>query len=75
MSGYVVSKGGTFGTVSRQYVTEDGVPMVVICWGPLGWITPVREDECKQLRSGYQSEAQAEAAAWLATLADERSEP
>ncbi len=63
---YVVSKGGTFGTIRRWYTTEAGVPMVVIEWGPLGWLTPVPESECKRLSSRWESEALAEARAWLA---------
>lgn len=64
--GYVVSAGGTFGFVQRRYTTEDGVKMVVIRWGPLNWLTPVRADEIKKLDSSYQAYAKAQAEAWLA---------
>lgn len=70
MTGYVVSKGGTFGVVHRSYLNEAREPCVVITWGPLGWITPVRESDCKQLRSSYESEAWAEAMTWLAMHGD-----
>jgi hypothetical protein len=70
MTGYVVSKGGTFGVVQRSYLTEDRVPCIVVSWGPLGWVTPLREEDCKQLRSSYESEARAEAMAWLALHGD-----
>ena len=65
MFGYVVSKNGTFGVVKRTYTTESGEKMVVIQWGPLGWITPVSESECKQLKSPYESIARKEAEEWL----------
>jgi len=65
MSGFIVSKGGTFGTVQRRYMTEEFVPMVVIEWGPLRWVTPVREADVKRLESPYESEAREEAEAWL----------
>lgn len=45
MTGYVCSKYGTFGVVEREYLTTEGVEMVLIKWGPLSWITPVRKDE------------------------------
>lgn len=64
---YVISRGGTFGVVSRRYVTEAGEPMVVIRWGPLGWLTPVREQDTRQLSSPYEAEAQQEARRWLET--------
>lgn len=38
---YCVSKGGTFGRVSRRYFSEDGKELVLIAWGPKGWLTPV----------------------------------
>lgn len=67
MTGFVVSRYGTFGYVEREYHTEAGVPMVVIEWGALGWITPVPVSECKQLRyTRWEGEARAEAEAWLA---------
>jgi len=65
MRGYVVSKGGTFGVVQREYLTDSGVRMIVIRWGPLGWITPVEKNACKNLASGYESEARKEAEEWL----------
>lgn len=60
---YVVSAYGTFGTVEREYVTEGGEPCVVIRWGPLRWLTPVRARDCKRVQS------RAEARAWLEELA------
>lgn len=68
--GYVVSAGGTFGIPEREYKTEDGTEMLLICWGPLRWLTPVRADEVKQLRSNYEAEAELEARAWLAARAE-----
>jgi|GEM_PF-6833083 len=65
--GYVVSRAGTFGTEQRSYENADGVHMVVIRWGPLGWLTPVPYADVKRLRSSFESEARAEAEAWLAT--------
>jgi hypothetical protein len=35
--------------------------MVIIRWGPLGWITPVYERDTHELLSPYESEARAEA--------------
>ncbi len=61
MAGYVVSKGGTFGTVKRTYRNDAGVPHVVVRHGPLGWLTPVPESEIMQLSSRYESEALLEA--------------
>lgn len=69
MSGYVVSRGGTFGVVHRRYHNEEGEPMVIIRWGPLGWLTPVFERDVKNLSSSFQSEARKEAEAWLDSLA------
>jgi hypothetical protein len=63
--GYVITKGGTFGVVVREYTSERGAPCVVIRWGPLGWITPVEAADCYQLRSSYESEARIEAERWL----------
>lgn len=68
MRGYVVSKGGTFGVVQREYLTESGVWMIVIRWGPLGWITPVEKKACKSLISKYQKGARKEAEEWLEAL-------
>lgn len=65
MGGYVVSIGGTFGVVHRRYASEDGVPCVVIRWGPLGMLTPVKEEDVKFLRSSYEKEARQEAEEWL----------
>jgi hypothetical protein len=69
--GYVVSRGGTFGIAKRNYTTESGEDCVVIQWGPLGWITPVRARDCKQLASSYEREAREEAEAWLNSLPKE----
>ena len=65
MSGYVVSRGGTFGVVSRQYRNENGDKMLVIKHGPLQWVTPVYESDCYFCKSAYHSEALAEAMEWL----------
>ena len=65
MRGYVVSKGGIFGVVEREYLTESGVEMLVIRWGPLGWLTPVEKSSCKNLSSRYEAEARKEAGEWL----------
>jgi hypothetical protein len=67
-SGYVVSKGGTFGVVQRKYTTDNKVKMVIIRWGRLGWVTPVKEESCKFLSSPYELEARKEAEKWLKTL-------
>ena len=64
MSGYVVSRGGTFGVVSRMYRNSNGELCLVIRWEPLGWLTPVAAADCKQLQSSYESEARAEAEEW-----------
>lgn len=69
--GYVVSKGGTFGAIERCYMTGDGKEALVIRWGPLRWITPVLEADCKRLRSPYESEAKTEAEAWLRENGDD----
>lgn len=69
MIGYVVSKDGTFGTAHRCYRNEDGEPMVVIRWGPLGWLTPCFHRDVLVLKSSYESEALKEAEEWLAELA------
>ena len=61
MSGYVVTRGGTFGRVVRTYRNEDGVPMCVIQWGPLNWITPVYAADVFALSSKYESKARQEA--------------
>jgi len=68
--GYVVSKYGTFGTVRRVVQScETGENVVVIEWcGPLNWISPVAEKDCKYLSSRYGGEAREEAKAWLASL-------
>ena len=65
MYGYVVSRGGTFGTVHRSYLNEAGRACILIQWGPLAWLTPAYESDCKQLRSSYESEARLEAEQWL----------
>lgn len=61
---YIVSRGGTFGTVHRSYRGEGGCEMVIIRWGRLRWLTPVRRDECRLLQSSYESEARDEAERW-----------
>jgi hypothetical protein len=63
--GYVVSRYGTFGVEHRSYTNESGVRMVVIRWGPMGWLTPVLESEVHRLRCSFESEARAEAEAWF----------
>lgn len=68
---YVVSKGGTFGVLEREYITEDGVPMVVIRWGPLGWLTPVSKEKVRVLfHLCWESEARNEAVAWVRAETD-----
>lgn len=61
---YMVSKGGTFGTLHRSYRADDGAEMCIIKWGPLGWLSPVRRDDVLMLKSAYESEARAEAEQW-----------
>ena len=68
--GYVVSRGGTFGVVEREYLTEDGVPMAVIRWGPLGWLTPTRVEDIKQLSSRFEAEAREQALKWLTEIGE-----
>ena len=65
MRGYVVSRGGTFGVVSRQYRNENGDSMLVIKHGPLQWVTPVYESGCHFCKSAHYSGALAEAVEWL----------
>jgi len=65
---YVISKGGTFGVTERLYATEAGEKMILIRWGPLGWLTPVPDRECQVLKSRYESEAVPEALEWLAKI-------
>jgi hypothetical protein len=66
------TKSGTFGTVDRNYTTDDGVRMVLVRWGALGWLTPAPEAECKQLASRYESEAKDEARAWVRAQEESR---
>lgn len=67
--GYVVSRGGTFGVVTRRYRSDlTGAPMCVIKWGPLGWLTPVEEVDIYWLASPYEALARREALMWLAQL-------
>jgi len=42
--------------------------MVIIRWGPLGWITPVKKKDCKPLASRYEAKALKEAEEWLRAL-------
>lgn len=72
MRGFVVSKAGTFGTVERCYRNEEGEPMVVIRWGPMGLLTPCFQRGVKQLSSSYQPEARKEAEGWLEDLEGHR---
>ena len=66
MNGYVVSRGGTFGTVVREWVSAlTGKEMLLIRWGPLRWVTPVNKEDVKQLASSYEAVAWQEAKAWL----------
>lgn len=63
---YVVTREcGLFGTVVREYIAGSGEPMVVIRWGPLGWITPVRARDCKRLSSRCWISARREAEEWI----------
>jgi hypothetical protein len=66
VSGYACARSGAFGVVVRVYVTGSGVPMAVLRWGPLGWITPIAAADLYACRSQYESEARAEAEAWHA---------
>lgn len=61
MTGYVISRGGTFGVVQRRYRDDSGDMCLIVRWGPLGWLTPVKERDCIQLHSRYESEARREA--------------
>lgn len=61
--GFVITKKGTFGVVERCYTTEAGVPCVLVRTGFV--LTPVVEEDCKQLSSRYEREARAEAKKWL----------
>lgn len=60
--GYVVSRGGTFGIEDRRYHTLSGVEVVVIRWGPLGWLTPVPASDVITLASTFECDARKEAA-------------
>lgn len=55
--GYVFTRAGTLGRVIRRYRTLSGVPMVVLRWGPLDWISPIPEADTYRCRSRYESEA------------------
>lgn len=64
--GYVVTRGGTFGIVSRVYHSDlINKDMALVTWGPLRWITPVLLSDVRPLKSRYESEARAEAEQWL----------
>lgn len=58
---YVISRKGTFGVVTRSYVTDAGVRMAVVRWGPLGWLSPIPWDELYRCTSAYEAEARLEA--------------
>jgi len=60
-TGFVVSKGGTFGIPIREYLGANDIPMVVIQWGPFRWVTPVYASDVIQLKSRYHSVAFKEA--------------
>lgn len=63
---YVVSRSGTFGVAVRTYLTShEQVPMVLIRWGILGWLTPVAVADVRWLSSAFESEARAEAERWI----------
>lgn len=63
---YVVSKNGTFGVLARRYRNEDNTQMVVIRWGLLRWLTPVKYEDILLLSGSYELDARAEAERWLA---------
>lgn len=65
MSGYVVSRDGTFGVVTRTFDNLDGQKIVVIQWGPLRWVTTRYAEDVHALSSPYEAEARAEAKAWV----------
>ncbi len=60
MSGYVVTTRGTFGVVVRTYMGSFE-EVVIIRWGPLGWITAAPISDCRQLNSTNEAEARKEA--------------
>lgn len=66
---YVISKGGTFGTIERRWTSElTGKAMLLIRWGSapgFNGLTPVNAEDCLELFSAYESEARKEANAWL----------
>lgn len=72
-SGFVVTRAGTFGVVTRRYTNEDGAALAIIRWGRLGWHTPVYCKDVHQLKSSYESEARLEAEAWLEEVSSEKS--
>lgn len=72
-SGYVVTRGGTFGRVVRSWVGEAGW-VSLIKWGPLGWLTPVASEDVHYLRSAYESEARREAEEWLRSDVSNRTQ-
>ena len=64
--GYVVSKAGTFGTPLRSVSSDlTGEEIVIVRWGPLGWVSPVPAQELYQCKSSYEAEARAEAEDWV----------
>ena len=65
MSGYVITRGGLFGRVTRWYHSETG-RNAVVKWGPLGWLTPFAEVDLRHLKSPFEAEAKKEAAAIIA---------
>jgi hypothetical protein len=71
VNGYVVTRGGTFGVVERNYTNLDGEHCIVIRWGRLGWLTPAFARDCKQLSSSYEAEARAQAQEWLESLGEQ----
>jgi len=64
--GYVVSRGGTFGTLTRTFVSSlTGKEVGVIRWNGSQIITAVFLDEVTQLDSAFEREAKEQAKTWV----------
>ena len=65
--GYVASNGGTFGTLTRTFVSSlTAKEMGVIRWNGTQIFTSVLLDEVTQLDSAYEREAEEQAQIWFA---------
>jgi hypothetical protein len=62
---YCVSRNGTFGWEIRRFFTDSGKEMIVIQWGPLGWITVAPCEDVHFCYSHYECQAREEAEKWL----------